>query len=197
MLFSEELLEIWGQPHWGHHWPLAGSQRLEASGLQPLIECYWKIACLRHAIFRGTPGNLRAASLRSLLTSGLLFGGSKCLSSRKKVSVLHLSVCSFGDQSSQLILCLDRMYIFLNLDCPALVWLSSRGRTIRPWLDSPDLGKWKFSRDKETLLSSFIISEQSFKYSNRTFIQSSFLHAFLIWLHYLRMWLLQTCQASP
>ena len=89
------------------------------NGLQPLVECYWKIACLRHAIFRGTPGNLRAASLRSLLTSGLLFGGSKCLSSRKKVSVLHLSVCSFGDQSSQLILCLDRIYIFLDLDCPA------------------------------------------------------------------------------
>ena len=121
-------------------------QRLEASGLQPLIECYWKIACLRHAIFRGTPGNLRAASLRSLLTSGLLFGGSKCLSSRKKVSVLHLSVCSFGDQSSQLILCLDRFYIFLDLDCP-------------------DLGKWKFYRDKETSLSSFVTSEQSFKCS--------------------------------
>ena len=45
-------------------------QRLEASGLQPLIEFFWKIACLRHAIFRGTPGNLRAASLRSSLTYG-------------------------------------------------------------------------------------------------------------------------------
>ena len=63
-----------------------------------------------------------------------LIGGSKCLSSRKKVSVLHLSVCSFGDQSSQLILCLDRMYIFLNLDCPASVWLSSLG--LRPRLDT-------------------------------------------------------------
>ena len=109
-------------------------QWLEASVLQPLIECYWKIACLWHAIFRGTPGNLRAASLRSLLTSDLLFGVSWCLSTRKKVSVLPLSVCSFNDQSSQLILCLDRMYIFLNLDCPASVWLSSLG--LRPRLDN-------------------------------------------------------------
>ena len=53
---------------------------------------------------------------------------------QKKVSVLHLSVCSFGDQSSQLILCLDRFYIFLDLDCPALVWLSNRGQ--RPQLDN-------------------------------------------------------------
>ena len=157
-------------------------QRLEASGLQPLIKCYWKIACLRHAIFRGTPGNLRAASLRSLLTSGLLFGGSKCLSSRKKVSVLHLSVCSFGDQSSQLILCLENLHFPWSglsslclavqplSDCLALLrsarQLSDLGWTARPWLDNcPDLRKWKFSSNKETSLSSFVTSEQSFKCS--------------------------------
>ena len=47
---------------------------------------------------------------------------------------MHLSVCLFSDQSSQLILCLERIYIFLNLDCQALVWLSSLG--LWPRLDN-------------------------------------------------------------
>ena len=39
---------------------------------------------------------------------------------------------TFGDQSSQLILCLDRMYIFLNLDCPASAGqLSDLGWTVQ------------------------------------------------------------------
>ena len=37
--------------------------------------------------------------------------------------------------------------------------------TIRPWLDSPDLRKWKFSLHKETSLTSFVTSKQSFKCS--------------------------------
>ena len=40
-----------------------------------------------------------------------LFWGIKMLKHQKKVSVLPLSVCSFGDQSSQLILYLERVPI--------------------------------------------------------------------------------------
>ena len=79
--------------------------------------------------------------------------------------MLHLSICSFGDQSSQLILCLERIYIFLDLDCPASVWLSSLG--LRPRLDncqtlagSPDLGKWKFPLGKSISSFRFSTSEQ-------------------------------------
>ena len=54
------------------------------------------------------------------------------LKQQKKVSVLHLNVCSFGDQSSQLILCLDRIYIFLDLDCAASAGqLSDLGWTVQ------------------------------------------------------------------
>ena len=41
--------------------------------------------------------------------------------------------------------------------------LSDLGWTARPWLDNcPDLRKWKFLQNKETMLSSFVTSEQSF-----------------------------------
>ena len=42
--------------------------------------------------------------------------------------------------------------------------------TIRPWLDSPDLRKWKFSLHKETSLTSFVTSKQSFKCSTEHLI---------------------------
>ena len=101
-------------------WPLT-------TDLQPLTKCHWKTSGKFEAIILGQPHWGHFWPLTS-------YWGIKMLEQQKKVSVLHLSVCSFGDQSSQLILCLDRMYIFLNLDCPASVWLSSLG--LRPRLDN-------------------------------------------------------------
>ena len=62
-------------------------------------------------------------------------------------------------------ICLERISIFLDLDCPASVWLSSLG--LRPQLDncqtlagSPDLGKWKFPLGKSISSFRFSTSEQ-------------------------------------
>ena len=53
--------------------------------------------------------------------------------------------------------------------------------TIRPWLDSPDLRKWKFSLHKETSLTSFVTSKQSFKCSTEhLFFWSWSLNDFLL-----------------
>ena len=63
------------------------------------------------------------------------------------------------------LLCLGRTYIFFDLDCPASVycpasvWLSDLGWTVQISENE------KFSCDKETSLSSFVTSEQSFKCS--------------------------------
>ena len=46
MLFSEELLEIWRQPHWGHYWPLTsflGDQNAWAAEKKYLC-CIWASA---------------------------------------------------------------------------------------------------------------------------------------------------------
>ena len=101
-------------------WPPA-SYKMKLENSRPTA-CYFQWNFLKI-----WSNHFRAASFRSFLTSDLLsIGGSKCLSSRKKVSVLHLSVCSFGDQSSQLILWLERV---------PFPWsgLSSLGLTVQPW----------------------------------------------------------------
>ena len=130
MLFSEELLEIWGQPHWGRYWPLAsflGDQNAWAAEKKYLC-CIWASA---HSV-------IKALSLFFVL-----------------IEFTFSLIWTVQPRS----------------DCPAsasgLGWT-----TIRPWLDSPDLGKWKFYRDKETSLSSFVTSEQSFKCSTEHLLYS-------------------------
>ena len=54
--FISSSIECWCTK--GHSLVVASGLQPPASGLQPFIECYWKIACLRHAIFSGTPGTL-------------------------------------------------------------------------------------------------------------------------------------------
>ena len=101
--------------------------------------------------------------------------GIKMLKHQKK------SICAASERlllrwsKLSALLCLERTYIFFDLDCPALVycpalvWLSSLG--LRPWLDTPpDLRKWKFSHDKETSLSSFVTFWASLQRQHRTVI---------------------------
>ena len=114
--------------------------------------------------------HFRAASLRSFLTSDLLLGDQNAWAAEKKY------LCCIWASAHSVIKALSLFFVLIEFtfssiwtvqprsDCPAsasgLGWT-----TIRPWLDSPDLGKWKFYRDKETSLSSFVTSEQSFKCS--------------------------------
>ena len=114
--------------------------------------------------------HFRAASLRSFLTSDLLLGDQNAWAAEKKY------LCCIWASAHSVIKALSLFFVLIECtfssiwtvqpwsDCPAeaggLGWT-----TIRPWLDSPDLGKWKFYRDKETSLSSFVTSEQSFKCS--------------------------------
>ena len=63
--------------------------------------------------------------------------------------------------------------------------LSDLGWTARPRLDNcPDLRKWKLPRNKETSLSSFVTSEQSFKCSTEhlsPIVGTLFSHTSWIW----------------
>ena len=97
--------------------------------------------------------HFRAASLRSFLTSDLLLGDQNAWAAEKKY------LCCIWASAHSVIKALSLFFVLIEFT------FSSIWTTIRPWLDSPDLGKWKFYRDKETSLSSFVTSEQSFKCS--------------------------------
>ena len=159
------VLMIFGQ--WPHHglWPLTSNLLQNDIGKNRPKACYfqwnsWKI----------WSNYFRAASLRSFLTSDLLLGDQNAWAAEKKY------LCCIWASAHSVIKALSLFFVLIECtfssiwtvqprsDCPAsasgLGWT-----TIRPWLDSPDLGKWKFYRDKETSLSSFVTSEQSFKCS--------------------------------
>ena len=94
---------FWQRPHHGI-WPrLPASYKMTLENSRPTACCFqwnsWKI----------WSNHFRQPHWGHFwpLTS---YWGIKMLEQQKKVSVLHLSICSFGDQSSQLILCLENLH---------------------------------------------------------------------------------------
>ena len=101
-------------------------QRLEASGLQPLIECY----------FQRNSWKFKGSLIEVIIDLWPPFLGIMMLKQQKKC------ICAASERLllrwSKLLalLCLERTYIFFDLDCPASVycpasvWLSDLGWTV-------------------------------------------------------------------